>query len=324
MKSAFPLIALSLAAALSGCSRSQPKIGEPPPPEVSASTPVSREITDSVEFIGHTESLKTICVRAMVTGYLDKVMFKEGDEVLENAPLFKIDPRIYQAQFDQAKANLVQAQAHLNRLESDLQRAKKLLPLKAVSQEDYDKAEGDRNEAAAAVEVAQASLAYAKQNLDYTTISARISGRVSRQLIDPGNMVKANDTALTTIVSMDPMYAYFDVDERTMLQIRRLMQAGKVSLASGGNAKVYMGLADEEGFPHEGTINFIDNQVDGPTGTMRFRGVFPNPHHISRRGFSCVCGCPSESRIPPCWCRSGHSVPIKGRNSCMCSTTRMR
>lgn len=282
--SCLALLFLALLPILSGCGGAQAEVGDPSPPDIQVSTPVSRETTDKVEFIGHTESLRTITVRAMVTGYLDQVLFKEGDEVVQNQPLFKIDPRIYQAEYDQAKANLMQAQAHLKRLEADLLRAKKLLPLKAVSQEDYDKSEGDRNEAAAAVEVAEATTTYAKQNLDYTSIAAQISGGVSRQMIDPGNMVKANDTALTTIVSMDPMYAYFDVDERTMLQIRRLVESGKISLAPGGNAKVYMGLADEEGYPHEGTINFIDNQVDAPTGTMRFRGVFPNRHHLLTPG----------------------------------------
>jgi RND family efflux transporter MFP subunit len=158
------------------------------------------------------------------------------------------------------------------------------LPTKAISQEDYDKAEGDRNEAAAAVGVAEAARDVAQQNLDYTLITATISGRISQQMIDPGNMVKANDTVLTTIVSMDPMYAYFDIDERTLLQIRRLVRAGKVRSAREGGAKVCLGLADEGGFPHEGTINFIDNRVDIPTGTLRVRGLFPNPNRMLSPG----------------------------------------
>ena len=316
---------LALLPILSGCSRAQAEVGDPPPPDIQVSTPVSRETTDKVEFIGHTESLRTITVRAMVTGYLDKVLFKEGDEVAENQPLFKIDPRIYQAEYDQAKANLVQAQAHLKRLEADLLRAKKLLPLKAMSQEDYDKAEGDRNEAAAAVEVAEATTTYAKQNLDYTTVTAQISGRVSRQMIDPGNMVKANDTALTTIVSMDPMYAYFDVDERTMLQIRRLVRGGKDQARPGRETP-----RSTWGWPTRKAIRTTARSISSTTRSMPpparcgSAACFPIATTSSRRGFSCGSKCPSASRIRRCWCRSGPWGPTRGRSSFMSSTTRTR
>ncbi|MEI8371363.1 MAG: efflux RND transporter periplasmic adaptor subunit [Planctomycetota bacterium] len=284
MKISHIFLTLSLAVILNGCSRSQSKTSEPLPPEVNVSTPVTREITDLVEFTGHTEAVNSIVVRAMVTGYLDKVLFKEGDEVAENARLFKIDPQIYEAQLAQARANRELAQEHLKRLEADLRRAKSLLPGKAISQEDFDKVEGDRNEAKAGVGVAEAAEKLAQQNVDYTTITAKIGGRISRQMIDPGNMVRANDTPLTSIVSLDTMYAYFDIDERTMLQIRRLVRAGKVRSAHEGDTKIRLGLADEEGFPHVGTINFIDNQVDVPTGTLRLRGLFPNPNRILSPG----------------------------------------
>ncbi len=278
------LLVLALAVVLNGCSRSQTKIGEPPPPEVNVSTPVSREVTDLVEFTGHTESLKTICIRARVSGYLEKVLFKEGAEVCQGDPLFEIDRRTYQADYDRAVANLAQARAHLTHLEANYKRAQNLIATHAIAQADYDQAVGDRDEAEAAVKVADAALNSSRLNLEWTRVTAPISGRISRQLIDPGNLVKADDTALTTIVSLDPMYAYFDIDERTMLQIRRLVRAGKLKSVQAGDAKVLMGLADEEGFPHVGTINFIDNQVDGPTGTLRFRGVFPNPDRILSPG----------------------------------------
>jgi RND family efflux transporter MFP subunit len=274
------ILILLLTAALNGCNRSQTKISDPPSPEVNVSTPVTREITDTVEFTGHTEARKTICIRARVSGYLVKVLFQEGAEVREGDPLFEIDPRTYQADYDRAVANLAQARAHLIRLQANFKRAQNLITTKAISQADYDQAVGDRDEADAAVKVAVAALHTAELNLTWTRVTAPISGRISRQLIDPGNLVKADDTALTTIVSLDPMYAYFDIDERTMLQIQRLVRAGKVKSAQGEGAKVTMGLADEDGYPHVGTINFTDNQVDGPTGTLRFRGVFPNPDRV--------------------------------------------
>ena len=269
---------------LNGCGRSQPKVSDPPPPEVGVSTPVTREITDLVEFTGHTEAKKTVCIRARVSGYLEKVMFKEGAEVREGDPLFEIDQRTYQADYDRTVANLAQSRAHLTHLQANYERAQSLIETRAISRSDFDQAVGDRDEAAAAVRVAEAALHSARLNLEWTRVAAPISGRISRQLIDPGNLVKADDTALTTIVSQDPIYAYFDIDERTMLQIRRLVRSGKLKSAQDGNAKLLLGLADEQGFPHEGTINFIDNQVDVPTGTLRLRGLFPNPNRILSPG----------------------------------------
>ncbi len=263
--------------ALAGCNRSQQKPPPPPPPEVTYGKPESQKVTDYEEFTGHTEARRSIVVQAMVTGYLDRVLFKEGEVVAQDAPLFKIDPRIYQAQLDQSKANLDQAKAHLKRLELDLQRAKTLLPTRAIAQSDYDKAEGDRNEAAAAVEVAEAAKNLAQQNLDFTTITASISGRVSRQMIDPGNMVKANETPLTRIVSPDRMYIYFDVDERTTIRIRRLIDEGKIASAERATLTIDYSLADETGFPHSANVNFVDNSIDSSTGTWRLRAVIEKP-----------------------------------------------
>ncbi len=268
---------LALTVAITGCNRSQGKPPAPPPPEVTYGKPESQKVTDYEEFTGHTEARRAILVEAMVTGYLDKVLFKEGDIVAQDAPLFKIDPRIYQAQLDQAVANLDLAQAHLKRLESDLLRAKTLLPTKAIAQGDYDKAEGDRNEAAATVKKAEADERLARQNLDFTTITASIGGRVSRQMIDPGNMVKANETPLTRIVSLDRMYIYFDVDERTTIRIRRLIDEGRIPSAEHATLTIEYGLADETGFSHSANVNFVDNTIDMSTGTWRLRAVIEKP-----------------------------------------------
>lgn len=246
------------------------------------STPITRKITDYEEYPGHTEAVNTITVRARVTGYLDKAYFKEqellkkGFEVTEGDALFEIDPRTYQAEYNRTVANLALAQAHLDRLEADYRRAEKLIQTKAISQQEFDQVAGDRAEAEAAVKVADAARANAKLNLDFTIVKAPISGRISRRLVDPGNLIKADDTPLTTIVSLDPIYAYFDVDERTMMKIRELIRSGKIKSAVEKQVKVSLGLPDEKGFSRKGVIDFIDNQVESTSGTLKLRGVFAN------------------------------------------------
>ncbi len=270
--------------------------GPPGPPQGAAvvvSRPVAGEITDYEDFPGRTEAIKTTEVRARVTGYLEdglRELGKEGSEVSKDEVLFKVDPRIYRAELKRAEGTLQQAKAHLSRLELDFKRAAPLLPSQAISREDYDKIVGDRDEAQAAVTIAEAALDLAKLNVDFTEVKAPFAGRVSRQMIDRGNMVKADETVLTTIVALDPIYVYFDVDERSVLKFRRLMQAGKVKSARDSVAPVCMGLVDEveeDGtprFPHEGTINFVDNRIDPMTGTLRLRGVFPNAKRLLSPG----------------------------------------
>jgi RND family efflux transporter MFP subunit len=269
------LLAVACAGA-AGCGRVQsgsPQMGKTP--EVKVSAPVTRDVTDYDNFPGRTEASRAVDVRAQVTGYLDKINFEDGAVVQKGDVLFEIDPRIYKAQLARAEANVVQSEAHRRRLESDYQRAVALLPTKAMSQEDFDKVAGDRQEAEAAIGVARAERDVAKQNLDFCKVTASIGGRISRRLLDPGNLVKANDTPMTTIVALNPMYVYFDVDERTVL---RLTEEGKINRATRtANMPVLMGLASEEpNYPHRGTVDFVDNQVDPGTGTLRLRGVFDN------------------------------------------------
>ncbi len=274
-----PLLFLILAAA-GGCTRSQGQNGgappAPPPPVVEVSLPVTRDVTDYEDFPGRTEAVNAIEVRARVTGYLSKVYFKEGTDVHEGDVLVEIDPRPYQAEVDRTEANLVQSQAHLRRTETDFERANRLLHQGAVSKEEYDRIAGDRAEAAAAVGVARANRDLALLNLSFTKVRCPIDGRISRRFIDPGNLVKADETALTMLVSLDPMYAYFDVDERTALRLRRLMREGKVQWSPDAGLPVSLGLADEAGHPRQGTVNFADNRVDPDTGTWRLRGLFAN------------------------------------------------
>jgi RND family efflux transporter MFP subunit len=276
---------LTACAAVSGCGTPTAPVAAPPkPPEVVVTLPVVRQVTDYEDFTGRTEAKAAVEVRARVTGYLERVLFKEGTEVKQGDPLFEIDPRPYQAELQRAEATLAQSQARLRRCERDLKRANDLLPQNAISQDDFDQISGDRDEAAAAVKLAEASRDLAQLNLSFTRVTAPITGRISRQLIDPGNLVKADETALTTIVSMDPIYAYFDQDERTLLRVRRLVRAGVLKTIQESAVPVLLGLVDEEGFPHEGRIDFADNRVDAMTGTLRLRGVFANPQRMLSPG----------------------------------------
>jgi RND family efflux transporter MFP subunit len=253
-------------------------------PSVKVSVPISREVTEYEEFTGMTQAIQTIEIRAHVSGYLTKALFKEGTLVKEGELLFEIDPRPFQAELAQAEALLVQAEAKAERTTLDLLRNEKLIDRRVVSQEDYDKTRGDRKEALAAVGSAQASRDRAKLNLEYTQVRAPISGRISKRMIDPWNMVKADETPLTTIVSLEPIYAYFDVDEGTELRLQRLVLEGKLQSLSDPKMPVELGLADEEGFPHQGVVDFADNQLDVNTGTLRMRGVFSNPKQILSPG----------------------------------------
>ncbi len=260
-----------------------PKVLPPKPTVVSVKKPVSDYVTDFEEFTGRTQAVYDIKIMARVTGYLDKVYFKDGAEVKEGDLLFEIDPRPYKAELARTEATVAQGDAHLKRLEADFRRASSLLARYGISREEYDKITGDRAEAEAAVGIAVASRDLAKLNEEFTRIKSPITGRLSRRMVDPGNLAKSDETILTTIVSLDPLYVYFDVDERTMLELRRLIREGKMPSRDVAEVQIEAGLADEvdlEGnqiFPHEGTINFSDNKVESGTGTLSVRASIANP-----------------------------------------------
>ncbi len=245
-------------------------------------TPEIRDITDFEDFTGHLEALKTVQIRARVSGYLDKIFFDDGAEVAKDAPLFQIDPRPYQVDLENKEALLVQSQRHVERLTSDFNRAQQMLSSKAISQEQFDQYRYDLIEAQATLLATIASRDMSKLNMDFTRVASPIAGKISRRMVDPGNMVVADTTPLTTIVSEDPIYAYFDVDEHTLLRLRRLADATKAEGKAAVAAK--LALSDEQGFPHDGLINFIDNQVDPQTGTLRYRATFPNPNRLLSPG----------------------------------------
>jgi multidrug efflux system membrane fusion protein len=279
------LILAASSLSMAGCNKSAPvKAEAPPPPEVFVTLPTTAEITDFEDFTGRTKARQTIEIRPRVTGYIDKIHFKDGGEVKEGEVLFEIDPRPYQRDVERAAATLEQAQAHLKRLEHDFERASNLIASKQISREQYDLVVGDRAESEAAVRVATANLGTANLHMSYTKVRPKVAGRISRTQFDPGNLVKADESILTTLVTLDPMYAYFEVDERTLLMMRRYVEQGKIQTGEDLEVPVLMGLADEEGFPHRGTINFVDNQLDVATGTLQVRGTFPNPNHMLAPG----------------------------------------
>jgi RND family efflux transporter MFP subunit len=243
--------------------------------------PVAREVVDYEEFTGRVEAASRVDVRPRVTGYLLKASFREGDEVKAGDLLFEIDPRPYKAELDRAEAGLRQTEARVKVAEANMQRLKALAARGAAGPEEVDRAAAERTEAAAAVQAAKASLDVARLNLDFTRVSAPIAGRIGRRLLDPGNLVKADETLLATIVSRDPMYVYFDVDERTFLHLRR---AALDARSKADKMPVAVGLADEEGYPRRGVADYIDNQVNTETGTIRVRAVLANKDDLLRPG----------------------------------------
>jgi RND family efflux transporter MFP subunit len=248
------------------------------------SQPVEREITDYNDYTGRTAAVETVEVRARVSGYLVKVNFPEGSMVKKGDLLFQIDPRPFQAALDEAKGQVAQLEARLTRAEADVARNERLLPKGAASQRDLDTAVADRGEARAGIQSARAAVDRAALDLEFTKVTAPISGRISRYLITEGNLVTMNTTLLTTIVSIDPMYAYFDADEGRVLRVRQLIREGKAQSRRDGEVPVLLALANEAGYPHQGTINFVDNQVNPQTGTLRLRGVFSNQDEVLTPG----------------------------------------
>lgn len=261
-----------------GCGPKTPEVAPPAAPVVPISQPVEREVTDYVDFTGRTDAIEAVDIRPRVTGYLVRTPFKEGTEVKEGDLLFEVDPRPYQDQFDQAESlvGLYQAQLTLARATyaRDLEIAK---TPGAVSLQQLDQDKAGVAEAEASVRAAKASLEVYRLNLSFCQVTSPINGQVSRYYLTRGNLVNQDQTLLTTVVSLDPMYCYFDMDELTLVHVRQALNQGRIKPHEPGHIPVLMGLQAEEGYPHEGTINFVNNQVNPTTGSIAVRGVFANP-----------------------------------------------
>jgi RND family efflux transporter MFP subunit len=278
------VLLLGFGLSLGGCGRRPLAAPEPARTSVMVSYPIEREITDYADFTGRTAAIDSVELRARVWGYLEKVNFQEGALVKKGDVLFEIEPHTYQAALEQAVGNLVQIEARLVRLEADVARGEKLKSKGSLSEEEYDRRVGDRGETAGSMGALRAAVERARLDVKYTKVVAPIDGRISRYFVTTGNLVQAGDqgggTLLTTIVSVDPMHAYFDVDEHTALRVRQLVREGKSGSPRDGRFPVLLGLASEEAYPHLGTINFVDNQVNPKSGTIRLRGVFPNKDQV--------------------------------------------
>lgn len=282
------VIGTLLLLAFSGCERPAAESSADELPKVSVSAPVERNVTDHAEFTGRLAAVDSVEVRAHVWGYLEKVNFKEGAIVNKGDVLFELDARPYQALLEQAKAKVLQDQAQFTYDEAENQRNLTLVAKGAVTKSDLDKTTAARNVDLANIEADKAMVRQRELDLEYTKVRAPVTGRISRYDVTVGNLVQSGDqaggTLLTTIVSVDPIYAYFDVDENTVLRVLNLIREGKADSARKVEMPVALELANEEGFPHQGTINFVDNQLNAKTGTIRLRGVFRNDDQLLAPG----------------------------------------
>jgi multidrug efflux system membrane fusion protein len=259
-----------------GC-RQRASQGPPATPSViPVSHPVKREVTEYVEYTGRSDAVSSVGIRARVTGYLTQAPFKEGAEVKKGDLLFEIDPRPYEFQLNQAVAQVGVAEAQSQLAKTNYARVK--ASGTAASPQEVDQAKATADAADAQVKAAKATADVYRLNLEYTRVISPIDGRVSRFFYTVGNLVTQDQTLLTTVVSTDPMYGYFDMDERTLNRIRKMINEGKIEPRGEGNdLPVMMGLEGEEGYPREGTIDFVNNVVNPSTGTIAIRGIFKNP-----------------------------------------------
>jgi RND family efflux transporter MFP subunit len=268
------MVALGLNA---GCSRQSD--APPAPPEVMVAKVLSKRIIDWDEFTGRFQAVDTVELRPRVSGYIDRILFHEGQAVKKGDTLVVIDPRPYRADFDRAKAGLVLAKSQRELAQIEADRVQKLKDSGAVSQEELDERLSALHQQEATVAAAQAALDSAALNLQFTSVQAPIDGQASRAEVTRGNLVTGGNnggTLLTTIVSTDPIYVYFEGDENAYLRYNQLDREGERPSSRKAANPVRVGLANEEGFPHEGHMDFVDNQVNARTGTIRGRAVLEN------------------------------------------------
>ena len=266
---------LALSTALSGCGRADAQGGPPMAPPVSVAPTVQRSVQTHDEFTGRLEATETVDIRPRVGGTLDAVHFKAGDEVKRGQLLFTIDARAYNAELARAQAQLASARTALGLAASEQARAQKLLAQRAISQQEADALTASAANSQSTVKAAEAAVATARLNVDYSQIRAPIAGKTSRNNISVGNLVAVGDPVLTTLVSQDKVYAYFDVSEQTYLRLAPALN-GKTK------PSVHMGLSNESGFAHSGVIDFFDNRLNPATASVRARAVFDN----SKRQFT--------------------------------------
>jgi multidrug efflux system membrane fusion protein len=273
-------LAALLPIALSACT-SEAAPAAPPPPEVSVATVLTKEVAQWDEFTGRVAAVETVELRPRVSGYVQRVAYHEGQDVKKGDLLFVIDPRPYRAALDQALANLEKARAEQSLAQMQDKRAQSLIEAKAISREEFEIRKAASSQGNAGVRAAEAAVAASRLDLQFTEVRSPIDGRAGRALVTEGNLAQTDATLLTTLVSQDPMYIYFESDEQAFLRYADLARKGE---RDGVRNPVRIGLANEDGYPHDGAVDFIDNQVDAKTGTIRARAVVSNPDRVFTPG----------------------------------------
>ncbi len=268
---------------IAGCDQSPSQASSQkaaPLPVVSVAKPIEREIVEWDEYTGRFDAKETVEIRARVSGYLNEVKFKDGQQVKQGDLLFMIDPRPFERALDQAKAELFAATTKVENANLDIVRGKPLLERQIISDKTFDDRMAVMKDAKAAVKVAEAKVKSSELDHSFATIAAPISGRIGRSLVSAGNWVSAGSgagtTLLSTIVSQDPIYVYFDMSENNYIKYKRLAERGVAAGAADVGALVEVALPDERGFPHKGRLDFLDNRLDQGTGTLRARAVLAN------------------------------------------------
>jgi multidrug efflux system membrane fusion protein len=281
------VLALAFLIPLGGCHRKAPN-ASPPPPKVTVTPALEREITEWNEYIGRTDAVESVEIRARVSGYLTSVDFTPGSLVKKGDLLFTIDDRPYRADLARAEGQLQQARAQQKLAESDFERARKLRAGDVVAVTEFDNKLAAFLQSQGGTSVAEAELETARLNLKFCSIRSPIDGRVSRAEVTAGNLVQPNSSregVLTTVVAVEPLYAYMDVDEGAILNYIKLSKEGRLKTAREVRVPLFLGLENEEGFPHEGFVDFVDNRIVQGTGTMRVRGQWKNWDQLLTPGF---------------------------------------
>lgn len=273
------LWSLGLAWPLLGCGKAN-QYQPPPPPTVTVATPLIREIPEYLEFTGTAQAMKTVEVRARVNGYLKQILYQDGQDVQADAPLFVIEPEPFEMALASAKANQEKAAAESSLAEAELGRTEELFKKNVSTKSNLDVATAQRDVSRAVVDVQKAATSRAELDLGYTLIKSPMMGRLSRHLVEPGSLVQAEQTLLTTIYQLDPIHVYFPVSERDVLQIRSRRMARTGSPERRERVVLDVGLANEEGYPHTGYLDFSEPSADPKTGTFLVRGLFDNPDFV--------------------------------------------
>src|SRR3984957_5702656 len=283
---------------VSGCKRAVvPQT--PPLATVSVSQPLQRDVIRWDQYSGYLSSPQTVTVNARISGLIEEAPFREGAIVHAGDLLFKIDPRPFQADLDNKKAAVAQARATAVKTKADFGRSVELIKAQVIARSDYDHTKASYGEAAASLGAAEAALETSRLNLEWTEVRAPITGRVSRMNVTVGNLVNGGQgqaTTLTTIVSIDPLYSYINVPESAALRYQQLALKENKSSVAGANVACSLQLENETNFPHQGVIDFVDNQVDVNTGTQQIRCVFPNPTTIMTPGLFALTRIPASDR----------------------------